>query len=288
MNAGKTFSRFGWAMFAFLSLSTVATVIFSVLFEALRPGAMGNGDVQSLVAFVSVDLIGLAVFWLLVRGMPKFALKRERVGIGRLFIFFSVCLAVAALGSIAGVALSELLSGGNAENYVSDLMDNPGPFTIFGVVVFGPIAEEIIFRKLVIDRTVQYGEKTAIVFSSVLFGVMHGNFYQLFYAFAIGLVFAYVYARSGKIRYTIALHMIFNLVCGVFPGLPLPETLFAAVNIAFTILGFAFIFALRSRIYFRKTIFELHRGEVFKTAYINAGMLFFYIAAAFEFVLSLI
>lgn len=287
MNSKKTFSRLGIAMFAFLVLSNISSVIFALVFEMTSPGALQNSDIQSLVTFVSVDLIGFAVFWLVVRNMPKYSLKREKVSPVRLFIYFAVCFAVSVFGSVIGVVISEVLSGGDAQNYVSDLMENPGPFTVFDVVIFGPIAEEIICRKLVIDRTVQFGEKNAIIFSAVLFGLMHGNFYQVFYAFAIGLVFAYVYTRSGKIRYTIALHMIFNLVCGALPGLLPSETFFAALNWAFTALGIAFILAFRRNIYFRRTLFELHRGEICKTVYLNAGMFLFFAAVIFEFVYAL-
>lgn len=288
MNSKKTFSRLGIAMFAFLALSNIFSVIFALIFEMASPGTLKNSDTQTLVTFVSVDLIGFAVFWLIVRNMPKFALKRKKVGIVKLFIYFAVCVAVSVFGSVIGTALSAALSGGDAQNYVSDLMENPGPFTIFDVVIFGPIAEEIICRKLVIDRTVQFGEKNAIIFSAVLFGLMHGNFYQAFYAFAIGLVFAYVYTRSGKIRYTVALHMVFNFVCGVLPGLLPSETFFAALDWTFVVLGIAFIAAFRKNIYFRRTLFELRCGEVFKTVYLNAGMFLFFAAVVFELVYALI
>ena len=52
----------------------------------------------------------------------------------------------------------------------------------------------------------------------MLFGLLHGNLEQLFYAILIGLVLGYVYCSTGKIRYTIAIHMGFNALAGVFPS----------------------------------------------------------------------
>lgn len=48
-----------------------------------------------------------------------------------------------------------------------------------------------------------------------MFGMAHGNFSQFFYAFGIGILWAYVYAKTGKVRYTIGFHMLFNLLGGV-------------------------------------------------------------------------
>ena len=36
------------------------------------------------------------------------------------------------------------------------------------------------------------------------------------YATLVGMVFGYIYLRTGKLRYTVALHIIVNLIGGVF------------------------------------------------------------------------
>lgn len=66
------------------------------------------------------------------------------------------------------------------------------------MVVMAPICEEILFRKILIDRIRLYGDKAAILVSSVVFGLSHGNFYQFFYAFGIGLVLAIFIFRRGS------------------------------------------------------------------------------------------
>ena len=71
-----------------------------------------------------------------------------------------------------------------------------------------------MFRKILIDRAIVFGDKTAILLSGLLFGLFHGNFYQVFYAFGVGCVLAYVYIRTGKIWYSISLHMAVNFFNG--------------------------------------------------------------------------
>jgi uncharacterized membrane protein len=56
--------------------------------------------------------------------------------------------------------------------------------------------------------------------SALLFGLFHGSLNQLCYAFLLGLVFGYVYIRTGKLRYTIMLHIGINSLSTVLlPGL---------------------------------------------------------------------
>jgi membrane protease YdiL (CAAX protease family) len=123
-------------------------------------------------------------------------------------------------GNIIGnyiMILVSLSTGKVIANPVAEMLSGPS-FWINTIVVavIGPIIEEIIFRKLILDRTHIWGEKTAMVFSALIFALLHGNLYQFFYAFGMGLIFAYIYIRTGRIRYTIALHMFINGFFGVF------------------------------------------------------------------------
>ena len=46
----------------------------------------------------------------------------------------------------------------------------------------------------------------------MLFGAIHGNFSQFFYTLFVGIVFGWIYVYSGKLRYSIILHMLFNTI----------------------------------------------------------------------------
>ena len=63
-------------------------------------------------------------------------------------------------------------------------------------VILSPIIEEILFRKILIDKIKLYGDKVAILVSAVTFGVYHGNLSQVFYATALGAIFAYVTLKT--------------------------------------------------------------------------------------------
>lgn len=77
--------------------------------------------------------------------------------------------------------------------------------------LLAPIAEEILFRGLILRSLMRYGKKIAIFVSALLFGLFHGNIVQSPFAFAVGLVLGYV-AVEYSIVWAMALHMFNNLV----------------------------------------------------------------------------
>ena len=96
-------------------------------------------------------------------------------------------------------------------------------YAIYGAGSLGTVLGAFITKNGgeidLINRTRAYGEKTAVVFSALLFGLYHGNIQQFFYAFGLGLIFGFIYVRTGKVRYTIFLHMIINFfgsIVGMF------------------------------------------------------------------------
>lgn len=76
--------------------------------------------------------------------------------------------------------------------------------------IIGPIAEELVYRGFVLKRLESHGKMLAIVVSSILFGIMHGNLPQSVFACCVGFVLAYV-AEEYSIVWSILLHIINNV-----------------------------------------------------------------------------
>ena len=92
------------------------------------------------------------------------------------------------------------------------LMANP--LGILNIVVLGPLVEELIFRKGMLDilRQGNYFSIWAIVISSVTFGVIHGNPAQIPGAFLFGLLLGWIYWRTNSIWTVWSLHALNNLI----------------------------------------------------------------------------
>ena len=85
---------------------------------------------------------------------------------------------------------------------------------VFSAIV-APICEELIYRKLLLGSMRPMGETPAILLSSLIFGLAHGNFDQFAYAMLSGIVFAILAVRYRSIIPTIVLHVLNNLLVSV-------------------------------------------------------------------------
>ncbi len=194
-----------------------------------------NGSVDSIKATFNLllltvtDTIGALVLMLITQ-KSKVVPEQKKLKFGWGIVLFLCCFGIGGVGSLVGAVvnsvvllpgtafqmiMNNILTGSDFNINQSILYGNDSWVylitTIFVVGIFVPILEELIFRKLVVDNTSKYGYGAAIMISAFTFAVFHGNFTQFFYAFGLGLLFAYVYANTGKIRYTIFFHMGYNL-----------------------------------------------------------------------------
>lgn len=80
------------------------------------------------------------------------------------------------------------------------------------ICICAPIFEEIFYRRIILGSLRRYGDTFAIVISAILFGAMHGNFSQFFYAFTLGLIYGYIVVRSNSIIPAILLHALNNSI----------------------------------------------------------------------------
>ncbi len=68
--------------------------------------------------------------------------------------------------------------------------------------------------------------------SSIIFGLIHLNFLQFFFASFMGVVCCYIYEATGKIRYSMLLHLLNNSVLVLFSILPVTKEVSAIIQIA--------------------------------------------------------
>ena len=180
-------------------------------------------SVQYLAHFIPMYCISFPIYLLLSRGMDTLRPTERKMSFGKWLLAFMMSEGMAVTGSLIGTIVTFCISAIFHVDTSTDMLLNgtsgEGYFIFTLIASIGaPIVEEMLFRKVLIDRIRKYGDGTAILLSGILFGLFHGNFTQFFYAAFLGMFFAYIYIRTGRIRYTIALHMAINTLSTALAG----------------------------------------------------------------------
>ncbi len=215
-------SRIGWAIFAFFGATYLLQFIFSLILGLFFPAFLEGVWGMWLLSSVPMYLFGFPLFFLILRPIPGEAPKSEPFKRRHLFLYFFISYFLMYVGNAAGSLVNAFtgLFGLSSSSDAIEMIQSSSLLPIFLIAgVVGPIIEELMFRKLILDRLYPYGEKLSILVSALLFALFHANLTQFIYAFLLGAVFGYLYCRTGKILYPILLHMAINLMGGVLPTL---------------------------------------------------------------------
>ena len=107
------------------------------------------------------------------------------------------------------------------ENAMSNIMDAPVWVTLISVSVFAPLFEEWLCRGLILRGLLQKTRPIyAIMASAAFFAVLHMNPWQALPAFLLGMLFGFVYYKTGSLKLTMLMHCVNNTMAVVFSKIP--------------------------------------------------------------------
>lgn len=210
----KNLSRIGWALTLYLLTVALLSTALYMGVETFFPTVAEHQFFDLFVQLIPTYFISFPLFAGLLIGMPKKAPKKKKLGFGGWIAFLAISFFLMMAGNYIAIGLMdfvETLKGSEITNLIGQQINDSHPLeNLILIVLVAPIVEELMCRKLIIDRLLPYSEVLAVIVSGVFFGLLHGNFYQFFYATFLGLLFSIVYAKTGRIGYTIVMHMILN------------------------------------------------------------------------------
>lgn len=306
MSDRKRFSRIGLNYFVYFGVTILLQLLIGMVIKATGFTLPQNLEWMSLfLSTAPMYLIAMPLtVWLFGR-MPAQKREGQKLGAGRFWVIFIIGMSAMEIGNLIGQGVMygvKLMTGREMNFELQEIILNTDIWVVFVVVVLiGPVIEEFLFRRLLVDRIRMYGEGTAVLVSGFLFGVSHGNFYQFFYAFALGAILAYVYCKTSRLRYTVIMHMMINsssvilLMMMKFPGVndilnsqiitdrqllsALPGMLliflYELAAIGLTVAGIVLFICFFKKISFEKGEKALYGFQKFKTIFCNMGMVLF-------------
>jgi len=205
--------------FAFVILSLLSVAVGLISLDQLQMSSLGLDNTHFLLFYACTYALSMGFIPVLVsfcssekRGNPFTPSKACRSGAA----FFGV------LFGVGGCMLANVIT-----NYFLLFLsryDVPIPESpqfmihtptsllmgLFVMAVLPALLEEMVFRGFVLRTLRRYGDWYAIVISSVLFSLMHGNIRQIPFALIVGIILGWLYTATNNIWLPIAVHFANN------------------------------------------------------------------------------
>ena len=298
----KAFSRIGWYLILLSVTSSAAQILIQDIIGIIYKPALEITFVKMVIIFGSMYLIGVPTANIILKGKMVLEADKNKLSAKTFLKLIPVTIFTVYIGSLIGQVITNIITaitGVVPFDPVSRLITGSNVFVTFIFAgLIGPIVEEYVFRKQIISHTRMFGDKRAIVFSAFVFALFHGNLSQMFYAFTLGLLFGYIYVKTGSIKYSAALHVMVNTVSGVIVGsiasnldlevlnlgfdavLSSGEfwkyliiVIYSLATMVFAIMGAFIVLKNRRNISVEQPVFELEKP--FKEMYLNSGIILF-------------
>ena len=197
--------------FLFTALIALPSTWIQIMNNGGDVSSFTPGETTYTTTGIAMILSGIAMIWHLIHfKYVKFNLKSFGEVSGKT-IGLSIPLIVAGMLFIN--LCSEFLG-------LPDLMQDTflgmsrNVFGIISITIMAPLVEELLFRGAIQGYMLRKGMKPlhAILIASAIFGIVHMNPIQIPFAFAIGLIFGWLYYRTGSVVPGIIGHFINNSI----------------------------------------------------------------------------
>lgn len=213
----KILSQCGWYL-SLIMFAVIIVQIIAILVSKKFYNAFYESDWFSLtVTAIGMLGVGLPLAFGLLNKLPDSKRgEKKRLSPGKFLGYFFVCYAALYFSNLVTIIINSVISAIKGSEVINPIEDVLGGSNMVSIILYasilGPIAEELIFRKLLLDKLRRFGDLPAILLTSIGFGLFHMNLSQVLYAAAVGMVMAYVTIKTNTVIYSILIHMMVNFI----------------------------------------------------------------------------
>ncbi len=168
-----------------------------------------NRDIQFPILYLlTFGLILLYLYrkWKKEDSGAKFNFKIQNYRILPILLVVATAIFIVNIFIISSIPMSDSM-----KEYLREIFEQTGIFTLLTAVIIVPIFEELIFRGIILDGFLkQYSPIKSIIISSLIFGIVHFNPWQFAIAFLGGLFIGWIYYKTQSVSLAIFIHFINN------------------------------------------------------------------------------
>lgn len=201
--------KVNWLYLSIILIYIGTIILINVVYVATRGlwdmGIAANSILSELL------ILGPALFFLVICRQPwNDWLNFRKIKLSSFFMCLLYTFLLMPLTTLLN-AISMLFVENEISASSGEILGMPFWMMLFLMAVYGPFCEEFVFRGIIYRGYKKTGPVFwSIILSAVLFGLMHMNFNQAPYAFAIGIMFALLVEATGSLWSSVFAHMLFN------------------------------------------------------------------------------
>ena len=230
-------------VFLFLAVvstaSSIPNIIVKYLFTSFpREYYFAFANITNSMLFAVCYIFAIIIGSLILKNAtkPKLKLHINKHPIALYFASLGVAISISHLATM-------LFPGSGGAGSYNALHGLSIPVVFFSTAVIPAFFEELFFRGFVLGNLLPFGKGFAIIVSSFIFGLAHGNPTQFVFATISGFVFGYLYTATGSVWLGVAVHLTNNSIAAIetiaVSNMP-PETYIKIIYILeafFTVVG---------------------------------------------------
>lgn len=234
-------------------------------------------EAKTATGLIALYVIGLGVFAFVIHKIPTQKFEKKKISPQTILLCFLL-----QFTALLAAMLFMMISTALGLNSASTDIDAISRSMLFRLLLFNPVMEEFVFRKLFADKLLQYGERFYILVSAFCFAIVHGvaiGIPQVAYTFVLGLIWAYLVVKTGDIKLAVILHALSNLFGSVITqtlsGISMAATgMYSMLLMILGIVGLVLFLINKKKIVLDGDA-GLFRKAVIKDVFTNKGIWFY-------------
>ena len=243
---------------------------------------------KTIIGLVILYVFGLGLFLHITRKIPAYKYEKKKL----FFKSILLCFLLQFTSILVLTVLTNILTALCGINITTEI-EATSLYMLFMLLIFNPIIEEIVFRKLFADKLLRYGERFYILVSSFCFAIVHGvslGIPQIVYTFILGMIWSYLMVKTGNIRLVIIMHALSNLFGSIITQALLGVSIVATGFYSMLLILLGIIGLILFLINKKKIVLDGDKGLIRKTIIkemlTNKGIIFYLVLTAIVIILK--
>lgn len=196
--------------------------IFISIFNNKEQGNLSNSEfleyikteeyVQKLTNYINSKAL-IIIFFIMIIFIPIFYKiykkykKENNFKLKNIFIPIAFGISISLIYNITLYNINNIFSFTN----IFEINKLPIIVQLITSGICGPILEELVFRGVVYNKLKEFNKPmTAIILTSLIFGLIHNNIINAVYAFGVSFILIYLYEKYKTIKAPIIMHIFLN------------------------------------------------------------------------------